>query len=57
MVYANQTDHAKGTALKSFLTYVLNEGQGLAESVNYAKLPTSLQQKAIAQLTSIVIPA
>ena len=49
LVYANQTDHAKGTALKSFLTFILNDGQGLAESVNYAKLPTSLQQKAIAQ--------
>jgi phosphate transport system substrate-binding protein len=57
MVYATQTDHAKGTALKSFLTYILNEGQGLAESVNYAKLPASLRQKAIAQLAGIVIPA
>jgi phosphate transport system substrate-binding protein len=57
LVYANQADHAKGTALKSFLTFILNDGQGLAESVNYAKLPTTLQQKAIAQLTSIVIPA
>jgi phosphate transport system substrate-binding protein len=57
LVYATQTDHAKGTALKSFLTFVLNDGQGLAESVNYAKLPTTLQQKAIAQLASIVIPA
>ncbi|MDQ1381984.1 MAG: hypothetical protein QOJ71_2703, partial [Actinomycetota bacterium] len=33
------------------------DGQGLAEGVNYAKLPTSLQHKAIAQLASIVIPA
>ena len=57
LVYATQTDKTKGTALKSFLTYILNEGQGMAEAVNYAKLPTALQQKAIAQLTSIVVPA
>jgi phosphate transport system substrate-binding protein len=57
LVYANQTDKAKGTALKNFLNFVLTDGQGLAESVNYAKLPTSLQQKAIAQLASVVIPA
>ncbi len=57
IVYANQTDHAKGTALKDFLTYILNDGQAQAEGVNYAKLPTSLQQKAIAQLTQLVIPA
>jgi phosphate transport system substrate-binding protein len=57
LVYANQTDKAKGTALKNFLNFTLTDGQGLAESVNYAKLPTSLQQKAIAQLSSIVIPA
>jgi phosphate transport system substrate-binding protein len=57
LVYATQTDKAKGTALKDFLNFVLTDGQGLAEGVNYAKLPTSLQQKAIAQLASIVIPA
>ena len=43
-MYANQTDKAKGTALKAFLTFILTDGQGLAEGANYAKLPTSLQQ-------------
>jgi len=57
IVYANQTDHAKGTALKDFLGYILNDGQGLAEAANYAKLPTSRQQKAITQLTQLVVPA
>jgi phosphate transport system substrate-binding protein len=57
ITYANQTDKAKGTALKSFLTFILNDGQGLAAGVNYAKLPTSLQQKAIAQLDNLKIPA
>ncbi|MDP9332132.1 MAG: phosphate ABC transporter substrate-binding protein PstS [Actinomycetota bacterium] len=57
LVYANQTDKTKGEALKSFLSFVLNDGQALAESANYAKLPTELQQKAIAQLTKLQIPA
>jgi phosphate transport system substrate-binding protein len=57
IVYANQTDKTKGTALKSFLTFVLNDGQALAEGANYAKLPTALQQKAVAQLTQLQIPA
>ena len=56
-MYANQTDKTKGTALKSFLTFVLNDGQALAEGANYAKLPSALQQKAVAQLTQLQIPA
>jgi len=57
IVYANQTDKAKGELLKAFLTFVLNDGQGLAAAANYAKLPASLQQQAIAQLTKLQIPA
>ena len=57
ITYVNQSDHAKGTAMKSFLSFILNDGQALAEGVNYAKLPASLQTKAIAQLDKLVIPA
>ncbi len=57
IVYAKQTDKAKGEALKNFLTFVLNDAQGLAESANFAKLPDSLQQKAVAQLSKLEIPA
>ena len=57
IVYEKQTDKTKGTALKDFLTYVLNQGQALAAPANYAKLPTSLQQKAVAQLNQLQIPA
>jgi len=57
IVYANQTDKTKGEVLKAFLTFVLNDGQGLAAAANYAKLPTTLQQQAIAQLTKLQIPA
>ena len=57
IVYTKQTDKTKGDALKAFLTFILNDGQGLAASANFAKLPTTLQQQAIAQLTKLQIPA
>ena len=57
LVYKNQTDKAKGEALKGFLEYIVTDGQDLAEAVDYAKLPDALQQKALAQLDNIVLPA
>jgi phosphate transport system substrate-binding protein len=56
ITYAQQSDKAKGQALKDFLTFVLNEGQDLAKDAKYAKLPDSLKQKAIAQLSKLEIP-
>jgi ABC-type phosphate transport system substrate-binding protein len=56
IVYAKQTDATKGQALKSFLTFVVNDGQALAEGANFAKLPASLQQKAVAQLAKLQVP-
>jgi phosphate transport system substrate-binding protein len=57
ILYEKQTDKAKGTALKSFLTFALGDGQQLAAEANYAALPSSLQQKAQAALSQIQIPA
>ena len=57
LVYKNQTDAAKGAALKAFLTYVLTDAQSFAKDVDYAKLPESLRQKAVAQVQTIVVPA
>jgi phosphate transport system substrate-binding protein len=57
IVYEKQTDKAKGDALKAFLTYVLGDGQSLAEQAQYAKLPDALKQKAQAQLSQLQIPA
>jgi phosphate transport system substrate-binding protein len=57
LVYKNQTDKAKGEALKGYLNFLLTDGQALNESVNFAKLPTAYRTKAIAQLNSIVIPS
>jgi phosphate transport system substrate-binding protein len=56
IVYEKQTDHNKGTALKALLTYVLDAGQTKAESLDFAKLPDALLQKAKAQLDKIQIP-
>jgi ABC-type phosphate transport system substrate-binding protein len=57
IVYEKQTSGTQGSALKAFLTYTLNEGQALAAGVNFAKLPASLQQQAIAQLGKLQIPS
>ncbi|HEY5012812.1 MAG TPA: phosphate ABC transporter substrate-binding protein PstS [Acidimicrobiia bacterium] len=56
IVYENQTDHNKGTALKALLEYVLGAGQAKAESLDFAKLPDALLAKAKAQLDKIQIP-
>jgi phosphate transport system substrate-binding protein len=56
IVYKNQADKNKGAALKSFLTYLLNDGQKMASTLDYAPLPPSLQQKAVAQLSNLVVP-
>ena len=57
LVYKTQTDKAKGEALKSFLTFLLNDGQDLAEEIDFARLPTSLKDKALAQVAKISLPA
>lgn len=57
LAYKNQTDKTKGRALQAFLSYLLNDGQKLANSVDYAPLPDSLRQKAISQIERIVLPA
>lgn len=57
LVYKNQTDKVTGEALKSFLRYMVTDGQKLAKDVDYAPLPKSLQDKTIAQIDKIVVPA
>ena len=50
LVYKNQPDKAKGEALKAFIQYALTDGQTLAAKVDYAALPKSVADKAVAQL-------
>lgn len=56
LVYKNQPDKVKGEAIKSFLRFVVGDGQKLANGVDYAALPTALQQKAVSQIDSILVP-
>lgn len=44
---------AKATALKDFLTWVLNNGNGVAQQLNYAPLFPALKTKALANVTKI----
>jgi len=55
LVYVNQPDAAIGNALKGWINYLLTDGQALAADVDFAKLPTSLQEKAVAQLDEIKV--
>ena len=55
IVYQKQTNTQLGNALKGWLNYLLTGAQALAQPANYAPLPSSLQQKAIAQLSQLQI--
>jgi phosphate transport system substrate-binding protein len=57
IVYTDQTDAAKGNAIKGFLTYIYGDGQELATSVDYAPLPKTLLAKAKAQVKKITVAA
>jgi phosphate transport system substrate-binding protein len=52
IVYA-KADPAKGAALKAYLKYLLTDGQKLLPDLDFAPLPKTLQDKAIAQLDKI----
>jgi len=57
IVYQEQTDAAKGNAIKGFLNYIYADGQQLATSVDYAPLPKTLLGKAKAQVKKITVAA
>ena len=56
VVYAKQTDHAKGAALKAYLKYLVKDGQKLLGEIDYAPLPKGLQEKALQQLEKVQVP-
>ena len=56
IVYAKQADTAKGTALKALSTTCSPTVRSCPE-IDFAPLPKSLQDKAIAQIDKIEIPA
>jgi phosphate transport system substrate-binding protein len=53
LVYAQQPNANDAAMLKAYLGYLLGAGQQLLSSLYYAPLPTSLDQKAVAQLSQI----
>ncbi len=57
IVYARQVDQAKGEALKAYLTYLLQDGQGLLTEIDYAPLPKRLQERAVKQVDKIKVAA
>jgi phosphate transport system substrate-binding protein len=57
LAYKDQTDKAKGEALKAFINYILTEGQQAAPDIDFAPLPDSIKEKAMAQLDQLQIPA
>ncbi|HEX3694121.1 MAG TPA: phosphate ABC transporter substrate-binding protein PstS [Polyangia bacterium] len=56
IVYAKQSDHAKGEALKSYLKFLVKDGQKLLPEIDYAPLPASLQERAVKQIEKIKVP-
>ena len=56
IVYAKQTDAAKANAIKSYLKYLLGDGQKLLEPLDFAPLPKALADKATAQVDKIQSP-
>jgi phosphate transport system substrate-binding protein len=53
LVYAQQPNANDAAMLKAYLGYLLGAGQQLLTSLYYAPLPSSLDQKAVAQLSQI----
>jgi len=47
IVYAKQSNAAKGNALKAYLKFLVKDGQKMLSEIDYAPLPASLQDKAI----------
>lgn len=56
IVYAKQTDHTKGSALKAYIKYLVTDGQAQLKGLDFAALPKSLADKAVAQLDKIQVP-
>lgn len=53
LAYSKQKDPTKGKLLKDFLAYAVGAGQGAADGLYYAPLPSELQTKAKAAADAI----
>ena len=53
LVYSKQASANDASLLKAYLGYLLGPGQQLLSQLNYAPLPSAIDQKAVAQLSQI----
>jgi phosphate transport system substrate-binding protein len=53
LVYETQKDPTKGRKLVEFLHWALTDGEQLASALDYAPLPKSLQERALARVKEI----
>lgn len=53
ILYKDQSDKTKGTALVELLDWMIHDGQNNAEALDYAKLPDSLVQREEAMLKTV----
>ncbi|KXK62224.1 phosphate ABC transporter substrate-binding protein [Micromonospora rosaria] len=53
LVKTSYDDPAKAELVKGFVKYLLNDGQDLAKEIDFAPLPASLKEKALAQVDKI----
>ena len=53
LITKTQTDATKAQNLKGWITYLLTDGQDLANDADFAKLPKELADEALAQLDQI----
>jgi phosphate transport system substrate-binding protein len=53
LIYQDQKDKVKGTALVNFLNWAIHDGQKLSEGLQYAKLPTALVTREETMLKTI----
>ncbi|MDA8442826.1 MAG: phosphate ABC transporter substrate-binding protein PstS [Peptococcaceae bacterium] len=53
LIYQQQTDQAKATAMLNFLDYCIHDGQKLAPAMQYAPLPSNLASREEAMLKTV----
>lgn len=56
MLYARQADKTKGEAVKAYFRYMVTDGQKLLPEIDFAPIPKSLQDKALAQIEKVQVP-
>ncbi len=56
LIYAKQTDKAKGTAVVAYFKYMLTDAQAMLPEIDFAPIPKTLQEKALAQLAKVQVP-